>query len=126
MALQRPFGNISIPDNACQRVNVGTWGPLTLHELVVPIRWNHRADEWLARTHAAAVVIGRRSQGHSEKRRSKMHPPRPEDRQARTSAEQTANTTGRQQILSTQTGILWPHSSAKMLLSRWWVGVFMH
>ena len=43
---------------------------------------------------AAAVVIGRRSQGHSEKRRSRTHPPRPEDRQGRTSAEQTADTTG--------------------------------
>ena len=43
---------------------------------------------------AAAVIIGRRSQGHSEKRRSRMHPPRPEDRQGRTSAEQTAATTG--------------------------------
>ena len=43
---------------------------------------------------AAAVVIGRRSQGHSEKRRSRMHPPRPEDRQGRTSAEQPADTTG--------------------------------
>ena len=42
----------------------------------------------------AAVVIGRRSQGHSEKGRSRTHPPRPEDRQGRTSAEQTADTTG--------------------------------
>ena len=43
---------------------------------------------------AAAVVIGRRSQGHSEKRRSRMHPPRPEDRQGRTSAEQPADRPG--------------------------------
>ena len=43
---------------------------------------------------AAAVVIGRRSQRHSEKRRSRTHPSRPEDRQRRTSAEQTADTTG--------------------------------
>ncbi len=43
---------------------------------------------------AAAVVIGRRSQRHSEKRRHRMHPTRPEDRQGRTSVEQTADTTG--------------------------------
>lgn len=43
---------------------------------------------------AAAVVIGRRSQGHSAKRRHRMHPPRPEDRQGRTSAEPTADRTG--------------------------------
>ena len=49
---------------------------------------------------AAAVVIGRRSQGHSEKRRRRMHPQRPEDRQRRTSAEPTADTTG----MATATG----------------------
>ena len=43
---------------------------------------------------AAAIVIGRRSQGHSEKRRRRLHPSRPEDRQGRTSAEQTTDRTG--------------------------------
>ena len=43
---------------------------------------------------AAAVVIGRRSQGHSAKRRSRLHPTRPEDRRRTTAAEQTADRTG--------------------------------
>ncbi len=50
--------------------------------------------------HAAAVVIGRRSQGHSEKRRHRTHPTRPEDRCGRTSTERTADTTG----MATATG----------------------
>ena len=43
---------------------------------------------------AAAVVIGRRSQGHSARRRSREHPKRPEDRCGRTPAEPTAERTG--------------------------------
>ena len=43
---------------------------------------------------AAAVVIGRRSQGHSAKRKDSQSPCRPEDRYGKTTVQQTANTTG--------------------------------
>ena len=46
------------------------------------------------RHQAAAVVIGRRSQGHSAKRRRSQRPYLPEDRYRKATAEQTANTTG--------------------------------
>ena len=46
------------------------------------------------RHQAAAVVIGRRSQGHSEKRKDGQHPHRPEDRCRKATVQQTANTTG--------------------------------
>ena len=46
------------------------------------------------RHQAAAVVIGRRSQGHSEKRKSSQRPCRPEDRYEKATVQQTANTTG--------------------------------
>ena len=40
------------------------------------------------------MVIGRRSQGHSAKRKSSQSPYRPEDRCREATAQQTANTTG--------------------------------
>ena len=46
------------------------------------------------RHQAAAVVIGRRSQGHSAKRKSSQRPCRPEDRYGKATVQQTANTTG--------------------------------
>ena len=46
------------------------------------------------RHQAAAVVIGRRSQGHSAKRKSSQSPCRPEDRYGKATVQQTANTTG--------------------------------
>ena len=46
------------------------------------------------RHQAAAVVIGRRSQGHSAKRRSSQSPRRPEDRHGKATVKRTANTTG--------------------------------
>ena len=46
------------------------------------------------RHQAAAVVIGRRSQGHSAKRKSSQRPCRPEDRYGKATVQQTTNTTG--------------------------------
>ena len=40
------------------------------------------------------MVIGRRSQRHSEKRKSSHSPCRPEDRYGKATVQQTANTTG--------------------------------
>ena len=46
------------------------------------------------RHQAAAVVIGRRSQGYSEKRKSSQSPCLPEDRHGKATVQQTANATG--------------------------------
>ncbi len=46
------------------------------------------------RHQAAAVVIGRRSQGYSEKRKSSQSPCLPEDRYGKATVQQTANATG--------------------------------
>ena len=46
------------------------------------------------RHQAAAVVIGRRSQGYSEKRKSSQSPCLPEDRHGKATVKRTANTTG--------------------------------
>ena len=46
------------------------------------------------RHQAAAVIIGRRSQGHSAKRKSSQRPCRPEDRPGKATVQPIANTTG--------------------------------